>query len=91
MLNGLWGWRTILQRAVWSHLIVLLPPLLNHHFGLRSPLAGLVVIVVLWIAILVTTPTFLRLSRPGGLLLAPYILWVSFAALLNFSIWQLNP
>ncbi len=60
-------------------------------FGLRSPLAGLVVIVVLWIAILVTTLTFLRLSRAGGLLLLPYVLWVSFAALLNFSIWQLNP
>jgi len=59
-------------------------------FGFQSPLAGLVVISVLWIAILLTILKFLKVSRPAGLLLLPYILWVSFAALLNTSIFAIN-
>lgn len=48
-------------------------------------------IIVLWLAILLTIFAFARHSRPAAWLLVPYISWVSFAALLNFSIWQLNP
>jgi tryptophan-rich sensory protein len=59
-------------------------------FGLRSPLLGLIDIVLLWFAILLTIQNFLRVSRTAGLLLLPYILWVSFAAVLNFSLWILN-
>jgi benzodiazapine receptor len=59
-------------------------------FGLRSPLAGLIEIAILWIAILLTILSFFPISRTAGLLLIPYILWVSFAAVLNFSIWRLN-
>jgi benzodiazapine receptor len=59
-------------------------------FGLRSPLAGLSVIIVLWIAIAVTIVKFLPLSKPAGLLLIPYILWVSIAAALNGAIMLLN-
>ena len=59
-------------------------------FGLRSPLLGLVDIVVLWVAILLTIQNFFRVSRIAGLLLLPYILWVSFAAVLNFFLWTLN-
>jgi benzodiazapine receptor len=60
-------------------------------FGLKSPVAGVVVIVVLWIAILFTILKFFRLSAAAGSLLLPYILWVSFAAALNISLWILNP
>ena len=60
-------------------------------FGLESPLYGIVVIVALWIAILFTILKFLKISRTAGVLLLPYILWVSFAAVLNISIWVLNP
>ena len=60
-------------------------------FGLQSPLWGLVVIVALWIAILFTILNFFRISSVAGALLLPYILWVSFAAVLNTSIWLLNP
>jgi benzodiazapine receptor len=60
-------------------------------FGLKSPVAGVVVIVVLWIAILFTILRFFRLSAAAGSLLLPYILWVSFAAALNMSLWILNP
>lgn len=59
-------------------------------FGFRSPLAGIVVITLLWVAILFTLIKFFRLSVPAGVLLLPYILWVSFAAVLNIAIWQLN-
>jgi benzodiazapine receptor len=60
-------------------------------FGLKSPLGGLIVIALLWVAILLTILSFFRLSRAAGLLLLPYILWVSFAAVLNGAILVLNP
>ncbi len=60
-------------------------------FGLKSPVAGAVVIIVLWVAILFTIIRFFRLSAAAGSLLLPYILWVSFAAALNISLWILNP
>jgi tryptophan-rich sensory protein len=59
-------------------------------FGLRSPFTGLVVIAALWIAILLTIVEFYRVSRTGALLMVPYILWVSFAAFLNYSIYIMN-
>ena len=60
-------------------------------FGLRSPILGLVHILVLWVLILITTLKFYKLSKPASYLLIPYLLWVSFAAILNFSIVLLNP
>ena len=59
-------------------------------FGLRSPLAGLVDIFLLWFAILTTIILFFRVSTAAGLLLLPYIAWVSFAAILNAAILLLN-
>jgi len=59
-------------------------------FGLRSPFAGLIVIAALWVFILLTILFFFRVSLTAGVLLLPYIAWVSFAAVLNFSIWRLN-
>jgi tryptophan-rich sensory protein len=60
-------------------------------FGLRSPLLGLIDIVLLWIAILFTILNFFKVSKFAGVLLLPYLLWVSFATLLTFSLWILNP
>lgn len=51
---------------------------------------ALIDITLLWIAILLTTVLFWRLTRTAGVLLIPYLVWVSFAALLNVSFWQLN-
>jgi len=59
-------------------------------FGMRSPAAGLVVIVLLWVALVLTMITFFRISRAPGLLLVPYFLWVSFATVLNGTLWWLN-
>ena len=59
-------------------------------FGLHRIGLALLVILLLWAAIVVTLYHFLRVSRVAGLLLVPYLLWVSFAAVLNASIWHLN-
>lgn len=48
-------------------------------------------ILLLWALIIATLLAFWRVSRLAGVLLIPYLLWVSFAAVLNFSVWQLNP
>ena len=60
-------------------------------FGLESPLYGVIVITVLWIAIVLTIVQFFRISTLAGALLLPYIGWVTFAAALNISIFMLNP
>lgn len=59
-------------------------------FGLRSPFSALIEILFLWIAILFTIIYFYRISKPAAYLLIPYILWVSFAVVLNFSLFYLN-
>ena len=70
----------LLLNALWSPVF----------FGLRSPLAGAVVIVVLWLAILATIIAFAKISPPAAWLLVPYLLWVSLATVLNISIYFLN-
>ena len=59
-------------------------------FGLHRPDVAFFEIIILWIAILATMVLFWRLDRLAGVLLAPYLAWVSFAAVLNFTLWQLN-
>jgi tryptophan-rich sensory protein len=59
-------------------------------FKLQSPTYAFVEITVLWIAIALTIVAFVRISRPAAFLLIPYIVWVSFAAVLNSSIARLN-
>lgn len=84
------------NRRVSSALIVFLIQLILNalwsvvFFGLESPLYGLIVISLLWVAILVTVIQFFKISRVASALLWPYLLWVAFAAVLNSSIWLLN-
>jgi tryptophan-rich sensory protein len=59
-------------------------------FGLKSPLAGLVEISILAVAILLTIHKFLGVSRTAGILLIPYFIWVAFASGLSLSIYALN-
>ena len=59
-------------------------------FGLKSPGAAFAEIVVLWAAIAATIALFKPISTAAAVLLIPYILWVTFAAALNFAIWRLN-
>ena len=59
-------------------------------FGLQSPLYGLIGIIPLWISIALMIKSYYPLSRNAALLQIPYLLWVSFATILNASIWMLN-
>ncbi|HAU66209.1 TPA: hypothetical protein DCW61_02565 [Candidatus Uhrbacteria bacterium] len=54
-------------------------------FGLHSPGGALIEIVFLWLTILATIIVFAKISRPAAWILVPYILWVSFAAYLNYG------
>jgi len=59
-------------------------------FGLQSPLFALIEIIILWFAILLTIISFYKVSKIAAYLLLPYIIWVSFASVLNFSILIIN-
>lgn len=67
--------------AVWSWVFF------HWHLGLLS----FVNIAVLWLLILATLITFWRIRPLAGALLLPYLLWVSFASVLNYAAWRLNP
>ena len=60
-------------------------------FGLHNPIFAFVEIIILWIAIFLTIKSFYKISRNASYLLIPYLLWVSFASVLNLSIVLLNP
>lgn len=59
-------------------------------FGLKSPLYAFIEIIILWIMILICIISFYPVSKAASILLIPYILWVSLASILNFSLWRLN-
>ena len=59
-------------------------------FGLRSPAYALLIILILLTLIILTMKWFRIVNKTAALLLVPYLLWVSFASILNYSIWQLN-
>ena len=59
-------------------------------FGLQNPMLALIEIVLLWLMIYETYIKFGKIDKIAGYLFVPYILWVSFAAILNASLWWLN-
>lgn len=81
--------------AAWPFAVYLAQLLLNAgwtpiFFGLRRPDLALAEIAVLWASIAGTIVLFYPVSPAGAWLLAPYLAWVSFAFMLNFSIWRRN-
>ena len=66
--------------ALWSYLF----------FGLKNPMLAGVEIVILWLMIYETCTKFAKINSIAGYLFIPYLLWVSFAMVLNGSIWWLN-
>lgn len=59
-------------------------------FGLKQPALAFADIVLLWLAIGATAVAFFRMDRAAGWLMVPYLVWVSFAAVLNAMLWRLN-
>jgi benzodiazapine receptor len=59
-------------------------------FGLHRPGIAFVEIVLLWLAIAATVAAFRPVRRVAAWLLAPYLVWVSFATMLNLALWRLN-
>lgn len=70
----------LVLNAVWSTIF----------FGLKNPGWAFAEIILLWLAIVAVLAIFSKISKPAAWLLAPYIVWVSFAGYLNYSIWQFN-
>jgi translocator protein len=70
----------LVLNALWSYLF----------FGRQQPGVAFVEIVVMWILILVVTVLFWRHDATAGALLIPYLAWVGFASVLNFTLWRLN-
>ena len=59
-------------------------------FRLKRPDWALAEVGVLWLSIVLLIVVLARYSKPAGVLLAPYLAWVAFAAMLNLAIVQLN-
>lgn len=59
-------------------------------FGLKNPFLAFGVIIVLWFLIVINIFKFYSINKVSGLILIPYLLWVSFASVLNYSIYLLN-
>lgn len=80
------------QTAFWVFLVHLVVNILWSYvfFGLRNFSGGFLVIIVLWLMILYLVIKFWSIKKSAGILLLPYLFWVSFASILNYSIWVLN-
>lgn len=75
-----WYFGQLALNALWSCLF----------FGLRNPGLAFVEILVLWVALIVTLVKFARIDRLAAALWLPYLAWVSFASVLNGTVWWLN-
>ena len=73
-------WIQLAMNAIWSIIF----------FGMKSKGGGVITIVVLWLLILTTIVSFFRVSVWAGVLLIPYIVWVSIASYLNVGVWIMN-
>ena len=70
----------LVLNALWSYLF----------FGFQNPLLAGIEIIVLWLMIYETYLKFSKIDKFSGYLMLPYLAWVSFALVLNWSIWWLN-
>lgn len=59
-------------------------------FGAKNLFVSLIIIIFMWLFIIKTILAFGRINKTASYLLYPYIVWVSFASILNFSVWLLN-
>ena len=76
----MWFWTQIILNMIWPAIF----------FGLHAQAVALIVLFALWIAILGTFFAFREISKPAAWLMVPYLLWTTFALVLNFAIWRVN-
>ena len=70
----------LVLNGLWSYLF----------FGLNNPMAAFIEILALWLLILITLVLFWRVKPLAGVLLLPYLGWIGFASVLNFTLWRMN-
>lgn len=75
-----WFWIQLVLNSLWSILF----------FGLKNPMLAFLEIMLLWITIVLTIRSFWKYNKTAAWLLLPYLLWVTFASVLNVSILILN-
>lgn len=73
-------WIQLLYNAIWTPIF----------FGSKQLLVAFVVILAMWIYIFRTIKAFAKIDKVASYLLYPYLVWVSFATVLNYSLWMLN-
>jgi len=83
------------RKNMWAYIIFFTQLILNIlwsvlFFGLHSIAGAFVEIIILWILIIVNIIFFWRINRWASIALLPYVIWVSFASILNFAILGLN-
>jgi translocator protein len=80
---GAWVWTFLAQlgfNLLWSVVF----------FGLRRPDQALIVILLLWVSVAAMVVIFWRVRPVAGLMILPYLAWVTYATPLNFALWQMN-
>lgn len=97
-LSGAWAWRARPTMRAWGMTVALFAVngLLNIlwsalYFRLHRPDWALLEALLLWLSVLALIVVIAPYSRPAALLLVPYLVWVAFAAWLNFAVVRLNP
>jgi benzodiazapine receptor len=90
LVSGRAGSQSRTPLVLWSTQLALNAAWGPIFFGLRAPGLALVNIVLLWLALAATVIAFLSRRTAAGVLLIPYLSWVSFATALNFAIWRRN-
>ncbi len=90
-------WRTGGFKAARSSLVLFLVQLAFNalwswlFFAWHQGAMAFVEVLLLWVLIAATVASFWRRNAPAGILMLPYLAWVSFAAALTFTVWRLNP
>lgn len=76
-----WFFVNLTLNAIWSPIF----------FGAQQIAAAFVVISAIWVTIIILIVRYHKLDTVSAYLLVPYLLWVSFATVLNYNLWLLNP
>jgi len=76
--------------ALWALQMTLNTIWVSIYFGAKDLFSALIVIIILWLCIFILVTLSWRIDKISSFLLMPYLLWISFATILNASYWYLN-